>query len=447
MKKKTTHSPTFSVPPPPKINENQPVAAKQNASASSDPFSWERKLLAAARDAGATPLLLLNIKKRRNKEEKVSTPAGAAAAAAAADDAALLLLRDAAHAARDALDPEHSILSLEIDLAAPSAGDELGSRLAVTSRLSEALAAAVASRGGPATPPPALPLRYLARDAAVLLVIPMDAETPGGRLLRPQALVQEEALRAYARIVAVRLDLAAARGEKGGEALEAERERFDQALASMMLTTEARGSSSSLPPPRLVVTDSQAIDVVHEWTLSGTEGQGGGGGGEASVGGGGSGGGGGGGSSGGGSSGGGSSGGGGGSGGDKRASSKGSSTARTHHRGGAPLVDLTTFSIAMAVRQSGGAEQLALMVEGIAAARRLKEVKIFSAAAKDEKKKTKETKTEKKETTTTLTNFHPQTPLPKQGARVLVAEACNHNRITQACNDIGLVQIPKALEK
>lgn len=60
----------------------------------------------------------------------------------------------------------------------------------------------------------------------------------------------------------------------------------------------------------------------------------------------------------------------------------------------------------MAARQSGGAEQLALLVEGIAAARRLKE-----------------------------------------GARVLVAEACNHNRITQACNDIGLVQIPNALEK
>jgi Hydrogen maturase F tetramerization domain len=30
---------------------------------------------------------------------------------------------------------------------------------------------------------------------------------------------------------------------------------------------------------------------------------------------------------------------------------------------------------------------------------------------------------------------------------VLVAEACNHNRITEACNDIGLVQIPRALEK
>lgn len=152
-------------------------------------------MLAAARDAGATPLLLLNMKKTKNTEGKVST------SAAADDDAAALLLRDAAHAARDALDPEHSVLSLEIDLAASTR--ELGSQQAVTNRLSEALAAAVASRGGPAVPPPALPLKYLARDAAVLLVIPMDAETPGGRLLRPQALVQEEALRAYARVVAV----------------------------------------------------------------------------------------------------------------------------------------------------------------------------------------------------------------------------------------------------
>jgi hypothetical protein len=32
-----------------------------------------------------------------------------------------------------------------------------------------------------------------------------------------------------------------------------------------------------------------------------------------------------------------------------------------------------------------------------------------------------------------------------QGDRILVAEACNHNRITTACNDIGLVQVPAAL--
>ena len=39
----------------------------------------------------------------------------------------------------------------------------------------------------------------------------------------------------------------------------------------------------------------------------------------------------------------------------------------------------------------------------------------------------------------------PNTNQPFQNARILVAEACNHNRITQACNDIGLVQVPAAL--
>lgn len=34
-----------------------------------------------------------------------------------------------------------------------------------------------------------------------------------------------------------------------------------------------------------------------------------------------------------------------------------------------------------------------------------------------------------------------------QGDHVLVAEACNHNRITENCNDIGMVQIPQALAK
>jgi len=33
------------------------------------------------------------------------------------------------------------------------------------------------------------------------------------------------------------------------------------------------------------------------------------------------------------------------------------------------------------------------------------------------------------------------------GDRVLIAEACNHNRITDHCNDIGMVQIPQQLER
>jgi hypothetical protein len=29
----------------------------------------------------------------------------------------------------------------------------------------------------------------------------------------------------------------------------------------------------------------------------------------------------------------------------------------------------------------------------------------------------------------------------QEGDRVLIAEACNHNRITEMCNDIGMVQV------
>ena len=42
---------------------------------------------------------------------------------------------------------------------------------------------------------------------------------------------------------------------------------------------------------------------------------------------------------------------------------------------------------------------------------------------------------------------HPLAPtrlcyvVPQAGDRVLVAEACNHNRITDICNDIGMVQV------
>lgn len=31
--------------------------------------------------------------------------------------------------------------------------------------------------------------------------------------------------------------------------------------------------------------------------------------------------------------------------------------------------------------------------------------------------------------------------LLQAGDRVLIAEACNHNRITEMCNDIGMVQV------
>ena len=41
----------------------------------------------------------------------------------------------------------------------------------------------------------------------------------------------------------------------------------------------------------------------------------------------------------------------------------------------------------------------------------------------------------------------PTPPNPTQGDHILISEACNHNRITDACNDIGMVQIPQKLER
>jgi hypothetical protein len=143
----------------------------------------------------------------------------------------------------------------------------------------------------------------------------MDAETPAGRLLRPQALLQEECLRAFVPTVAYRMDLRKARSADAS-VREVERLRFV-------------GMLRRLPRGSLVVTDSQAVDVVDAWT-----------------------------------------------------------------RGVDVDVDMTTFSVAMIHRMSGGGLQA--YVDGLAA---LLDV--------------------------------------KEGDRVLVAEACNHVRIPEACDDIG----------
>lgn len=267
------------------------------ARAGSD-WRYEKDLLAAAADAGSKPLLLLNVRR--------------GGGGGGSDD-------HNASTARDALDPGHTLACTIADLASPSARDTV-----------VAAVEAVATAAAPPPPVPCLPPRYLVPGASVLLVIPMDAETPAGRLLRPQAMVQEEALRAFATTVAFRLDLGAARGHKGPAALAAERARFTAVVDAVL----AAGA------PAIAVTDSQAVDVVHPWTLVDDT----------------------------------------------------------------PRLALTTFSIAMINRASDG--QLADFVAGTRAASRL-----------------------------------------ATGDRVLVAEACNHNRILQACADIGTSQIPAALAK
>ena len=150
------------------------------------------------------------------------------------------------------------------------------------------------------------------------------------RLLRPQALVQEEAIRRFATTIAYRMNLNAARSDDP-EVSERERQRFLRALKPVL---EHDG-------PAIIVTDSQAVDIVHPWTMNSTTGK--------------------------------------------------------------PTVPFTTFSIALVHRQSRGA--LPVFAAGIEA----------------------------------FSNLQP-------GDKVLVAEACNHNRITELCNDIGMVQIPQKLQ-
>ncbi len=89
----------------------------------------------------------------------------------------------------------------------------------------------------------------------VLLVVPMDEETPTLRLLRPQDMAVERILRNFATPVLFRPDLKKARSSNPSEA-ETERKRFDQLINHL---------SESEDGLQLVITDSQAFDVVSEW--------------------------------------------------------------------------------------------------------------------------------------------------------------------------------------
>ncbi|KXZ55371.1 hypothetical protein GPECTOR_3g5 [Gonium pectorale] len=273
-----------------------------------DILSWERRVVEQAVKYGVSPVLFLNIKS-----------SGCGSPAPSAPELQAMLAE-----VHDVLDPARKLPTLALDLAATSL-HERSTRCAAFVRQG-------ASRSSRWGQPPAgcLPRWSLSRQSMLLMVIPMDAETPGGRLLRPQAQVQEEAIRHWSTVMSVRLDLDAARGKLGPEAREAERQRFSNVIR---LLEENQG-------PALVVTDSQAVDVVHPWTCD-------------------------------------------------------PSTGR-------PRVPFTTFSIAMAYQQSGG--RLDMFVEGLEALDGLQE-----------------------------------------GDHVLIAEACNHNRITESCNDIGM--IPKKLER
>jgi len=92
-------------------------------------------------------------------------------------------------------------------------------------------------------------LPFVERGGYYVLNIPMDAETPSGRYLRPQAMTEEYITRNWAHPVSFRMDLDKARGE----GWEEERQRFLSLIDNFKKGPEA------------IITDSQAMDIMSEW--------------------------------------------------------------------------------------------------------------------------------------------------------------------------------------
>jgi len=296
-----------------------------------DPGSmrWERQVLEEASRHGVAPLVVYNVRRGRMCEADALDAARRAHAhlTRALPPPADVGINNSVAAGVGAAPPAVPYLLLDL------ADEAQRPRESVVHVLEET------ARGLRPFVPRSLPERFLSPEAAVFLNIPMDDETPSMRLLRPQALLQEEALRHWATTSAYRMDLAAARS--GDEArVAAERARFMRSLEPLL---RHEG-------PRILVTDSQALDVVHPWTLD------------------------------------------------------------AH---GQPIVEITTFSISMINRQSGG--QLGLFARGLG---RLQHLATHGGGGRG-----------------------------GGPPRVLIAEACNHNRITDTCNDIGMVQLPEQLER
>ncbi|MDR2430640.1 MAG: 50S ribosome-binding GTPase [Candidatus Margulisbacteria bacterium] len=94
-------------------------------------------------------------------------------------------------------------------------------------------------------------LPFLQKNRYYALIIPMDVETPPGRYLRPQAMVEEYIARRWAYPVSFRLDLGAARAPAGDRRAILEKKRFADFLQNIK--------------PRAVITDSQAMDILCKW--------------------------------------------------------------------------------------------------------------------------------------------------------------------------------------
>jgi len=97
-------------------------------------------------------------------------------------------------------------------------------------------------------------LPFVGGTAPVLLHIPLDNESPSGRLLRPQEMALEYLLRLRVPVGVVRVDLKLARSNNSAIA-QRERDRFFGFFNNL-------GGDQGV---QLVLTDSQAIDIMHAW--------------------------------------------------------------------------------------------------------------------------------------------------------------------------------------
>ncbi len=92
-------------------------------------------------------------------------------------------------------------------------------------------------------------LPFVEADEFYILNIPMDEETPPGRYLRPQAMAEEYITRHWGYPVSFRMNLGKARNNDA-----AEKARWESFLGSFGRR------------PKLIITDSQAMDIMKSWT-------------------------------------------------------------------------------------------------------------------------------------------------------------------------------------
>ncbi len=93
------------------------------------------------------------------------------------------------------------------------------------------------------------------KNKIVFLNIPIDEETPEGRFLRPQMMIEEYLVRRFVPTFAYRMDLGKARSIIAEESA-GEKKRFDEFITHLNRNGKLQ----------LLITDSQAMDIISKWT-------------------------------------------------------------------------------------------------------------------------------------------------------------------------------------